>query len=189
MGFTPEPGGCVMAKANREAAANLIRALLSKTVANGCTESEALAAAAKAGDLMDRYALALSDLELQAERCGARRATEKRHDVDRIAASIARFCNCKSWTESGRIVFFGMAHDVEAASYITDLCRSAMDAAFRDHLRSPERMTWQGKAVHGRYLRKSFMVEMAMRLSSASTKWQRLVKLQPAAHREPPSWW
>jgi hypothetical protein len=47
----------------RERAAKLIRWLLAKTVENGCTESEAMNAAAKANELMTQYALSIEDTQ------------------------------------------------------------------------------------------------------------------------------
>jgi hypothetical protein len=50
---------------NRESLLNKIRALLSKTRSNGCTEPEALAALAKASAMMSAYNV--SDAELRSE--------------------------------------------------------------------------------------------------------------------------
>jgi hypothetical protein len=49
-----------------------IQALHAKTIANGCTEDEALSAAAKVAELLDRHDLSLSDLELRASPCERR---------------------------------------------------------------------------------------------------------------------
>ena len=46
-----------------------IQALRAKTVENGCTEEEALSAAAKVADLLDQYDLSLTDVELREEAC------------------------------------------------------------------------------------------------------------------------
>ena len=46
-----------------------IAALAAKTIANGCTEAEALAAAAKVAELLDRHALSMSDVEIRASPC------------------------------------------------------------------------------------------------------------------------
>ena len=46
-----------------------LQGLRAKTIANGCTEAEALAAAAKLAELLDRYDLSLTDLELREEAC------------------------------------------------------------------------------------------------------------------------
>jgi hypothetical protein len=45
-----------------------IQGLRSKTTDNGCTEAEALLAAGKVAELLDRYDLSLTDVEIT--RCG-----------------------------------------------------------------------------------------------------------------------
>jgi hypothetical protein len=49
---------------NRESLLDKIRALLAKTTANGCTESEMLAALAKARAMRDAYAITDDELQL-----------------------------------------------------------------------------------------------------------------------------
>jgi hypothetical protein len=49
---------------NREALCDKIKALLSKTTANGCTEQEAMAALAKARAMQDAYAVTDEELQL-----------------------------------------------------------------------------------------------------------------------------
>lgn len=147
--------------ANRQAAIQRIRALMAKTVANGCSESEAMAAAAKVSELMDRYGLTYSDFEIKQTRCRQRQATERRHDVILVACAIARFCNCRHWLEGGRIQYFGLPVDVTIATYMTDLCRSAMDVGFKRFANS-DLCPWDRDV---RTLRKPFMVAMAYRLS------------------------
>jgi hypothetical protein len=103
-----------------------IRALRAKTVAQGCTEQEALAAATKAAELLDRYGLSLGELEFRAQPCeGIGIQTDRRR-----FAPIAAFFDCRVWVEqmSGRAlryVFFGLRGDVAAAQYLYDLVERA----------------------------------------------------------------
>ena len=46
-----------------------IQALRAKTTDNGCTEDEALSAAAKVAELLDRHDLSLTDIEIRDEHC------------------------------------------------------------------------------------------------------------------------
>src|SRR3984893_2613560 len=46
-----------------------IQALRAKTVDQGCTEQEALASANKVAELLDRYGLSLSEIELRRQVC------------------------------------------------------------------------------------------------------------------------
>src|SRR5204863_6761344 len=79
-----------------------IQGLRAKTIANGCTEGEALAAAAKVAELLDRYDLSLTDVELRDAPC-ERRAYEthrkKRIPLDDCIGAIADFCDCRVWRE------------------------------------------------------------------------------------------
>ena len=49
-----------------------IQGLRSKTTDNGCTEAEALLAAAKVAELLDRYDLSLTDVEIRDAPCEQR---------------------------------------------------------------------------------------------------------------------
>lgn len=115
-----------------------IQALRAKTIDNGCTESEALAAAAKVAELLDRYDLSLSDVELREAPC-EQRAFEthrkKRVPLDACIGAIANFCDCRVWREKDaagetRYVFFGLRSDVEVAHYLTEM----IDGAVRSEL-------------------------------------------------------
>src|SRR6478752_2303796 len=49
-----------------------IQGLRSKTTDNGCTEAEALLAAAKVAELLDRYDLSLTDAQIRTAQCEQR---------------------------------------------------------------------------------------------------------------------
>ena len=113
-----------------------IQALRAKTIANGCTEDEALSAAAKVAELLDRHDLSLSDVELRASPC-ERRVFEthrkKRIPLDDCIGAIAHFCDCRVWREKNGAgeniyVFFGLAADVEVAHYLAELIDGAVRA-------------------------------------------------------------
>lgn len=109
-----------------------IRALLAKTVDNGCTEAEAMSAASKAKQLMDEYQIDLDEAGLEAEGFvrGTAEGAEKRklNAQDWLANAISEYCEVKSWRTavggfySGRAkyryVFFGLRSDVEFANWL-----------------------------------------------------------------------
>src|SRR3954469_3683493 len=115
-----------------------IQALRAKTIDNGCTEDEALSAAAKVAELLDRHDLSLSDVELREERCERAEfaaGRRKRIPIDQCVGAVAEFCDCRVWREktaSGeqRYVFFGLRADVAVAHYLTEL----IDGAVRSEL-------------------------------------------------------
>jgi hypothetical protein len=115
-----------------------IQALRAKTIENGCTESEALSAAAKVAELLDRYDLSLTDIEIREAPC-EQRAYEtnrkKRVPLDGCVGAIAHFCDCRVWREKNaageaRYVFFGLRTDVEVAHYLAEM----IDGAVRSEL-------------------------------------------------------
>ena len=111
-----------------------IQALRAKTVANGCTEGEALAAAAKVAELLDRYDLSLTDVEIRRSSCEqlvyqVRR--NKRIPLDECIGVIADFCDCRVWREKDRSgdvrwVFFGLRADIEAAHCLAEMIDSTV---------------------------------------------------------------
>jgi hypothetical protein len=106
-----------------------IRALREKTVEQGCTEQEALAAAEKVAQLLDRYDLSLSELDLRKQKCegiGVETGRKRRGPIDDCVGAVAAFFDCRVWAETDedgtiRYIFFGMPGDVQASAYLYDL--------------------------------------------------------------------
>jgi hypothetical protein len=110
-----------------------IRALTAKTIANGCTEAEAMAAAEMVGRLLERYALSMDEIEIRTARCvqvTVPLGGHRRRPIDGCVPAIARLCDCKVWlaraaapenavAEPGRhYVFFGFETDTSLATYL-----------------------------------------------------------------------
>jgi|SRR5580658_1875953 hypothetical protein len=112
-----------------------IQALRAKTVETGCTEQEALAAAEKVAELLDRYGLSLSEVELKDQACeGAGIGTGRKRfgPIDACIPAVGRFCDCRVWSERTtrgeiRYVFFGLPADVAGAKYLYDLVEQAFE--------------------------------------------------------------
>lgn len=106
-----------------------IRGLREKTVKQGCTEQEAMAAAEKVAELLDRYGLSLSELDLRKQKCegiGVETGRKRRSPIDDCIGTVAAFFECKVWAETNhdgtiRYIFFGMPGDVQASAYLYDL--------------------------------------------------------------------
>lgn len=123
----------------RERVKALIRALLAKTLANGATEGEALAAAAKASELMAQYDLTFEDAQaVRDEAIGksgkAYGRTSRLHEATDTWDAICDFATVKCYFIGPEIVFFGQRQDVEVAHYLMDLfinCANVEWQAFR----------------------------------------------------------
>jgi hypothetical protein len=111
-----------------------IQGLRSKTTDNGCTEAEALSAAGKVAELLDRYDLSLTDVDIRDALCEQREYEtyrKKRIPLDGCIGAIANFCDCRVWREKNqagdaRYVFFGLRSDIEVAHYLTELIDNAV---------------------------------------------------------------
>jgi hypothetical protein len=76
-----------------------IQALRAKTVEQGCMEQEALSAAEKVAELLDRHGLSLSELDLRRQSCegiGVETDRKRRGPIDDRMRTIAAFFDCRS---------------------------------------------------------------------------------------------
>jgi hypothetical protein len=140
---TEKPAGnASSATADIDRVIQRIQALRAKTVDRGCTEAEAMAAAAKVSELLDRHDLTLDEVAVRRSDCeGVSVVTgrKRRAPVDSCMAPLAAFCDCRVWSEEDnngvlRYVFFGLKADVEAARFLNDLIEITFDTestAFR----------------------------------------------------------
>lgn len=125
---------------DREKAAARIRALRAKTVENGCTEAEAMAAAEKLSQLLNDYNMTLEEADLRASpfaeqtHVGAGSVGLK---LWKAAVAIARLTNTEQWRahdDVTRITFLGLSHEVEIATYLLKLCERAMNTEAARHM-------------------------------------------------------
>ena len=136
-----------------------IQALQARTTDRGCTEGEAMAAAAKVAELLDRHGLLQSDLELQAQPCRRTELPTGRSRIgplDECAPAVAEYFDCRFWfqaDEHGRLshVFFGLPGDVEAAVYLMHLIAHAFETEANRFRAGPEYTRGRGgrrRALH-----------------------------------------
>ena len=85
-------------------------------------------------ELLDRYDLSLTDVEIRDASCERREYEnyrKKRIPLDDCIGAIADFCDCRVWREKNwagnvRYVFFGHSADCEVAYYLTELIDNAV---------------------------------------------------------------
>lgn len=119
---------------DRDAILARIRALLAKTVENGCTEAEAVAAAELAAKLLAKHNLTLDEAELRASPFKTQQQTHRDEVGLRLwkpADAIADLTGTTFWTTPTgvhpvKISFFGFDHEVEIAGYLLEICARAM---------------------------------------------------------------
>lgn len=147
-----------------------LQALRAKTVANGCTEEEALAAAAKVAELLDQHDLSLSDLEIRQEQCEKSAIDTRRKQRQPISAcvpAIAEYCDCKVWLEKDeagiRYVFFGLRPSIEMAHYVYDVVAAALQGGWEQYVRG------QRIIRHRRDEKGSFQFGMAVSIAEKLT--------------------
>lgn len=114
---------------NRDNLLKKIKALMAKTIENGCTEAEAMSALSMAQAMMDAYDVTEADLQdTKAE--SAIRDTMKdmrdpHHIRSHLTVRISEFTNTKCYRteykpQKWRYNFIGLASDVEFAMWLTE---------------------------------------------------------------------
>jgi hypothetical protein len=163
-----------------------IRALTDRTVARGCTEAEAMAAAAMVGRLLERYALTMQEVDVREEACVQVEVPlggVRRRPIDLCVPAIARFCACKVWLARSEArasyIFFGFATDAKLAAYLF----SVIDRAIRSELLA---FRQESPALAGVALRRasmSFQQGMAARIAERLDTMQAEREASVAANR------
>jgi hypothetical protein len=124
---------------NRDSLVEKIRALMSKTIENGCTEYEALAALDKARAMMDAHVVTEADLQLtKAESAilrGEPPGSRDPHGIKfSISVGVAKFCDCKVWKGPTGLEFCGLPADVCFAMWLLDTLTAFVQAELARHL-------------------------------------------------------
>jgi hypothetical protein len=127
----------------REGLLKKVRGLLAKTMDNGCTEGEALAALDRAQAMMSAYAIGEDELNLtREEKAVLRREPPGAEDPHRIKwfllRAVSKFCNCEGWSEGRRggkaLVFCGLPSDADFATWLLDALTRFVQAELVEHL-------------------------------------------------------
>lgn len=135
-----------MSDFDRDSVIRRIRGLMEKTVANGCTEAEAMAASQAAGAMLNKYQLSLSDIKIREEVCkqgDMRTSTKDGGPMFWMCKAIANFTDTKSWRSLGAgplgtavFRYFGLETDVIVATYLHEMIERASLYAWEDHRRA-----------------------------------------------------
>lgn len=106
-----------------------VRAIMAKTLSNGCTEGEAMLALEKARELMAAYDISEAELGVTQEQESARvykDATDDRYRIkSHLLYPVGKFTRCRPWTGSRysdyRVAFCGLESDVDFATWLLEM--------------------------------------------------------------------
>ncbi|WOF75331.1 DUF2786 domain-containing protein [Parvibaculaceae bacterium PLY_AMNH_Bact1] len=150
-----------------------IEALRKMTVANGCTEAEAIAAAEKAAELLTRSGWSDDDLEAGDFDCWEERMT-KRSPLEDIWSATARFADCMLWFKTDAcgkryIVYFGRRQDLLVAQYVHEVLQGATKRAVKEFRATDtyrRRRTAKTKAHAVRAFQEGFAASVVRKLNA-----------------------
>lgn len=160
----------------KESISKKIKALLNKTVENGCSESEAIASAQKAQELLNKHNLSMSEVEFCAstfETLNIDTGKKKRDYMYRLVNYIAKFTDCYTYFNHSRgrvkysnltYVFFGEKTSTEIANFLYDLLLNAIEFESKRYKNS-EDFKILSFSYSSRTIMNSFRTGMAIRLA------------------------
>lgn len=153
-----------------------VRAILSKTMDNGCTESEAMAALAKASELMATYDIKESELDQDLDKEGAtifKSAVIDPYDIKfGLAVPVGKFTRCRVWNGKSQgygISYCGLESDVIFAEWLMGTLQRFIMRALREFQGERSRT----KVANSRYTSASFVMGCVARIA------ERLRELTP----------
>ena len=148
-----------------------IEALLSKTVDNGATEAEALAAAEKAASLMLQYEIEAGEIGIrkEAKNCKAVWVNYSKYGKTAIArgtaVGVAKLFDCRVWESVGtRVAFFGLEKDAEIAGYVFSCITNAILSEVETYKTSRSYHEDLALGHHGKSLVTSFLAGIERRI-------------------------
>lgn len=100
-----------------------VKAILAKTMENGCTEGEAMAALAKARELMATYEIDEKELESLTEKAQIHKtAPSDPYEIKRnLCVNVGKFTSCKAFRDREEVInFAGKESDIVFASWLLD---------------------------------------------------------------------
>lgn len=144
-----------------------IKAILSKTMENGCTEGEAMAALAKARELMATYEIDEKELDsLNIEktttfRTEARDPYEIKHG---LSVNVGKFTRCKAYYDRDKVInFAGKESDIIFATWLLDTLQRFVMRALREYQK--QRAVKGGTHANSNFTSASFVMGCASRIN------------------------
>lgn len=130
-------------KDKREALARKVRALKQKTVGNGCTEEEALAAAELLVKLLAEHNMTMDEADIREDEFAHTAVKNDDPVMQRIwtvGVAVAKLTGARYWSDYDKGApeahFFGFEHEVMVASYMLTICHRACTDACEEQERA-----------------------------------------------------
>ena len=152
---------------NRQEILKKLKAFSQRTVENGCTEAEAIAAAKAMQSLQEKYDCTLTELDISLTEYVKERVSlgqKIKHPVWGALFGVQTFTGVKFVANRTRITVFGQQHKVDNAVYLIGLLQSSMELEYLAYKNSAD-YEEESFYHHARSIRTSFMNGMAQRLS------------------------
>ena len=151
---------------NRENIFNKVRAMLSKTVDNGCTEAEALLALSMAEKLMEEHEITVDDLKLDAETAviGISDAKDPQNIRWKVCYFVSKFTATYAFGNKKYIKFVGLKSDVDFALWLTETLTAFIQAQLKSYMWSKGYQKLQG-AQRNRVIN-SFVIGCCSRINT-----------------------
>lgn len=162
---------------------SLVRALTARTVERGCSEAEAMEAAAKVGQLLSVYGLSMTEVALRDEACAERRLMMDGTGAPALRwlfPALLRFTGCRGWTDGRHeMVLFGLDPDVQMGEWLLLTLAAALrneTARFHASGACPRR----NAAAALRSFRYGFAARVAARLDELAAEQEQTVAARDA---------
>ena len=158
-----------MTSTDKENMKGKIRALLAKNKENGATEAEASIAIQKAQELMAKYMISQTELEIKKAKCEKLYFSvyPSSYNFYIILNPIAELFDCFHWLEGVRqnqkAVYFGFEEDAQLASYFYEYLCKVAEAEAEKYKKTDEYRKLAEKS-HGRTIMASFIRGIQVRL-------------------------
>lgn len=151
----------------REALFAKVRALLAKTVDNGCTEAEAMAALEVARRFMAEHEITETDLaagDVEDVSIDRRTKTDREDVRDKLYGGVGAFCHCRAWKAGfDAVAFAGLESEVLFAHWLLDMLADFVERGLHEYLRSTQKMV--GRRSGRRQARKDYVHNCCERIA------------------------
>lgn len=139
--------------ADRSSIIDKVKARVSKTTANGCTEQEMFSALAKARALQDAYDISDDELQLSREEKAVLHDESEANAPDshkikwNLSYGVARFCAVRVFRDRRKpgLTFVGLMSDIEYATWLLDHLSDFVHQALFEHLLDCDRLAPQDR--------------------------------------------